>query len=202
MVLWCRVTYALATIVLLITSLQYSEGYSFLFRVGQGLGWGLGLWLGLYLALAFVTWANIMQSPRHDIYEIQSTECLKKKLTLLNSLPNKNFETFSGNFHMYGWLEVSSIIWHQKIWKLGCARIGCPFCWARSSELLQRKNWWWSGEFMINYDGYGLVPCMTCSTSCPRPTQPHSSPPLSHNMYHHLTNNTQQHRYHYQYHSR
>ena len=41
----------------------------------------------------------------------------KKKLTLLNILPNKKCETFSGNFLMCGWLRVSSIIWHQKIWK-------------------------------------------------------------------------------------
>ena len=40
----------------------------------------------------------------------------------------------------------------------------------------ERRNWWWSGEFMINYDGYGFVPCMTCPTSCPRPTQSHSTP--------------------------
>ena len=38
------------------------------------------------------------------------TECLQKKLTLLNSLPNKKCETFSGDFYMYGWLNVSSII--------------------------------------------------------------------------------------------
>ena len=39
------------------------------------------------------------------------TECLKKeKLTLLNSLPNEKYETFWGNFHMHGWLKVSSII--------------------------------------------------------------------------------------------
>ena len=44
-------------------------------------------------------------------------------------------------------------------------------------EVPQRRNWWWSGEFMINYDGYGFVPCMTWPTSFPRPTQPHSTPP-------------------------
>ena len=34
----------------------------------------------------------------------------------------------------------------------------------------------------------------------PHPTT--LNPTLSHNMYHHLTDNTQQHRYHYQYRSR
>ena len=43
---------------------------------------------------------------------------------------------------------------------------------------------------MINYDGYGFVLCLMCPTSCPSPT-------LSHNMYCHLTTNTQQHHYHY-----
>ena len=32
--------------------------------------------------------------------------CLKKKLTLLNSLPNKKCETFSGNFYINGWLKI------------------------------------------------------------------------------------------------
>ena len=53
---------------------------------------------------------------------------------------------------------------------------------------------------MINYDGYGFVAMYDVSHLLPRPIQPHST--LSHNMYHHLTNNTQQHRNHYQYHSR
>ena len=39
-----------------------------------------------------------------DLYRVS-----RKKLTLLNSLSNKNRETFSGNFHMYVWLKVSSI---------------------------------------------------------------------------------------------
>ena len=76
-------------------------------------------------------------------YKLLSTECLKKKLTLLNTLPNEKCnnlcfgehwpllwlkvwklgcanekcKTYWGNFHMYGWLKVSSIIWHQQIWK-------------------------------------------------------------------------------------
>ena len=37
-------------------------------------------------------------------------------------------------------------------------------------EVPQGENWFWSGEFMISYDGYGFVPCMTCPTACPRPT--------------------------------
>ena len=57
-------------------------------------------------------------------------------------------------------------------------------------EVPQHRNCWWSDEFMINYDGYGFVLCMMCPTSCPSPT-------LSHNMYCHLTTNTQQHHYHY-----
>ena len=38
------------------------------------------------------------------------TECPRKKLTLLNCLPNEKCETFSENFYTYGWLKVSSII--------------------------------------------------------------------------------------------
>ena len=45
-------------------------------------------------------------------------------------------------------------------------------------EVPQRRNWWWSGEFMVNYDGYGFVLCMTCPTSCPCPTQPHPTHPI------------------------
>ena len=46
-------------------------------------------------------------------------------------------------------------------------------------EVPQRRNWRWYGEFMINYDGYGIVPWMTCPTSCSHPTnhtQPHPIP--------------------------
>ena len=73
-------------------------------------------------------------------------------------------------------LERPLFHWTSKplrVWKLGCARIGCPF-WLK---VPQRRSWWWSGEFMINVDGYGFVPCITCPTSCPRPTKPHSTPP-------------------------
>ena len=52
-------------------------------------------------------------------------------------------------------------------------------------------------NFMINYDGYGFVLCMMCPTSCPSPTQVLYNPILYHNMYCHLTTNTQQHHYHY-----
>ena len=48
------------------------------------------------------------------------------------------------------------------------------FGWARRP---QRRRVWWSGVFIINYDGYGIAPCITCPSSCPRPTQPHSTPP-------------------------
>ena len=34
----------------------------------------------------------------------------QKKFRLLNSLPNKKYETFSEILYMYGWLKVSSII--------------------------------------------------------------------------------------------
>ena len=44
-------------------------------------------------------------------------------------------------------------------------------------EVPQHRNCWWSDEFMSNYDGYGFVLCMTCPTSCPSPTQLHSTPP-------------------------
>ena len=58
-------------------------------------------------------------------------------------------------------------------------------------------------EFMINYDGYGFVLCMTCPTSCPgpgpSPSQSTFNPTLSH-MYRHLTTNTQQ--LHLPYHTR
>ena len=118
---------------------------------------------------------------------------------------------------MYGWLKV--LIYHNYDTKKNLKITHWPFLLALGTENYvaqelavhfgcmsekssQRRNWWWSGEFMMNYDGYGFVPCMTCPTTCPRPTQPHSTSPLSHNMYHHLTNNTQQHRYHYQCHSR
>ena len=46
-------------------------------------------------------------------------------------------------------------------------------------EVPQRRYWRWNGEFMINYDGYGFVPWVTCSTSCPHPpnhSQPHPIP--------------------------
>ena len=70
-------------------------------------------------------------------------------------------------------------------------------------ELPQRRNWRWYGGFMINYDGCGFVPWMTCPTSCPHSTQPQTlNPTLSHTMYQNLTNKTKQHRYHYHYHSR
>ena len=39
---------------------------------------------------------------------------VSKKLTLLNSLPNNNCETFSGNSRMYEWLKVTSIIKKKK----------------------------------------------------------------------------------------
>ena len=39
----------------------------------------------------------------------------KKAVDSFDNLPNKKCETFSRNVHMYGWLKVSSIIWHQKI---------------------------------------------------------------------------------------
>ena len=37
-------------------------------------------------------------------------QSVSKKLTLLNSLPNKKYETFSIHFHMYGWLRLSYIM--------------------------------------------------------------------------------------------
>ena len=44
-------------------------------------------------------------------------------------------------------------------------------------EVPQCRNCWWSDAFMINYDGYGFVPCMMCPTTCPHPTNPHPTPP-------------------------
>ena len=35
---------------------------------------------------------------------------IKKNVTLLNIFTDKKCKTFSRNFHMYGWLKVSSII--------------------------------------------------------------------------------------------
>ena len=63
-------------------------------------------------------------------FSTDSTECLKKKkLTLLNSLPNEKCKTFWGNFHMYGWLKVSSIIWHKKNLKIIYASVSTGhFC--------------------------------------------------------------------------
>ena len=117
------------------------------------------------------------------------TGCLKKSWHFW-SLPDKYCETFSGNFHMYGWLKVSSIIMTPKTWKwfmlwwalatfVKGMKIRLRKNWLSilaEREVPQCRNWWWSGEFMINYDGYGFVPCMTCPTSCPTPpnhTQPH-----------------------------
>ena len=70
----------------------------------------------------------------------------QKKLTLLNSLPNKKFETFS-----YVWM-AKGLIYHNdtkksenkfcfgehwplvlRLWKLGCARIGCLFWLSKKS---------------------------------------------------------------------
>ena len=69
------------------------------------------------------------------------------------------------------WLKVSSIIWHQKIWRKqimhGWAlatfvkgvkiRLGknCLSVFAERRVLHRRHCRWWD-EFMINYDGYGL----------------------------------------------
>ena len=45
------------------------------------------------------------------------TECLKKNLHFLKKILKKNYIIFSTNIHMYEWLRVSAIIWHQKRWK-------------------------------------------------------------------------------------
>ena len=88
-----------------------------------------------------------------------------------------------------------------RVWKLGCARIGCPFWLSEKSPNIDIDdglvNLW------FNYDGYGFVPCMTCPTSCPCPTQLHTTPPYPTTCT--ITSpitSTQQYRYHYQYHSR
>ena len=82
----------------------------------------------------------------------------KKKLTLLNSLPNKNCETFSGNFHMYGWLKVSSIIWHQKIWK-------SVYAWVSTGHFC--KGW-------ENWVAQELAVCFGWERSPPPPPPPPS----------------------------
>ena len=84
------------------------------------------------------------------------TECLKKELTLLNILPNKKCETSSGNFHnSYVWM-AERLIYHMtptkilkysclgehwpllyRVWKLGCARIGCPFWLSEKSPSIE-----------------------------------------------------------------
>ena len=59
------------------------------------------------LILLINTENKVILADERDL-PIQSVS--KKKLTLLNSLPNEKFEQFWGNWHMYGWLKVSSII--------------------------------------------------------------------------------------------
>ena len=97
------------------------------------------------------------------------TGCLNKKLTLFNSLPIKNCETFLGNFHKYVWLKV---IYHMtpKIWKYFMLEwVLATFVKGmkirlRKSQLSvlaewkapQRRNCRWCDEFMINSDGYWL----------------------------------------------
>ena len=79
-------------------------------------------------------------------------------------------ETFWGNFHKYVWLKVSSIIWHQNIWKyfmlewvlatfvkgmkirLRKSRLSVLAEW----KAPQRRNCRSCDEFMINSDGYWL----------------------------------------------
>ena len=63
-----------------------------------------------------------------------------------------------------------------RVWKLGCGRIQCGSNVAER-EFPQYRNCWWSDEFMINYDRYWFVLCMTSPTFCPHSTQPHPTPP-------------------------
>ena len=120
----------------------------------------------------------------------------KVDTTLFNSLPNKKIWNIFGKFHIYGWLKVSSITWHQKSENNLC--LGEQW-WAlvtfvKGMKIRLRKNWLpilaeqevprrrncrWSDEFIINYDRYGFVLYMTCPTSCPHSTQPHPTPPHS-----------------------
>ena len=69
-------------------------------------------------------------------------------------------------------------------------------------EVPQRRNWRWYGDlWLIMMDHMGL--CHEWRVPPLAPTHPTTlNPTLSHNMYQNLTNNTQQHRYHYQYHSK
>ena len=92
------------------------------------------------------------------------------------------FEKFS---YMYGWLRVSSHVsyYTKKVWK--SSMLGWALAtFVKDMKIRLRKNWlsilaerelphcWWSEEFMINYYGYGFVPCMMCPTTCSRPTKP------------------------------
>ena len=85
---------------------------------------------------------------------------------------------------MDGWRSHLSFIWHQNKqimpwWALATFVKGMEIRWCKNwlsilaeREVPQRRNCRWCDEFMINYDGYGFVPCMTCPTSCPHPLQP------------------------------
>ena len=119
------------------------------------------------------------------------TECIKKKkLTLLDSLPNEKCETVLRNFYMYG----MALIYHMtpktsenyscfgehwplllRVWKLGCARISCPFWLIEKSPSVEIDdglvNLW---LIMI---GMGLCRVWRVPPLAPRSTKPLSTPP-------------------------
>ena len=92
---------------------------------------------------------------------------------------------------MLGW-ALATFVKGMKIW----LHKNLLSILAEREVLQQHRNWWWSDEPMINYDGYAWVYAVyDVSHLLPQPHLTTFNPTLSHNMYCHLTTNTQQHHY-------